>query len=359
MANYRTLALLDAETATTAATKIVDLNLTEVISRITIEYAATNNSSTPTAHPAAIVSKIELVDGSDVLVSLNGYEAQALDLLTTDDTNYLNIDYVNGNTVKPVFTLNFGRFLYDPVLALDPKRFRNLQLKITHSCSSGGSSPNAGTLSVFVDLFDDKKVTPIGFLQSKEIFTYNPTANAAKYIDLPTDLTIRAIMLKGRYANLHPWDNIYKVKLYEDEGRKVIIDNIKTSDIIKYFPNNQVFYETIRLTNSATAFTAYCMPTEDVNIQWAPIAGSASNWLGLASYGGTFTAQGSAATNGDCLVTGRCPHGGFLLPLGDMSDYTDWFNPNGVKSLKLMLTAGSNASSSANNEVIVQQLRKY
>ena len=359
MANYRTIALLDAETATTAATKIVDLNLSEVISRITIEYAGTNNGSTPTAHPATIVSKIEVIDGSDVLVSMNGHEAQALDLLTTDDTEYLSTTFIDNNIVKPCFQLNFGRWVYDPVLALDPKRFRNLQLKITHSCATGGSAPDAGTLSVFLDLFDDKKVTPIGFLQSKEIFTYNPTASAAKYIDLPTDLIIRAIMLKGRYTALHPWDNINKVKLYEDEGRKVIIDNIKVSDLIKYYPNNRRFQETVRIANSTTAFTCYCMPTEDTNIQWAPILGTDSGWLGLASYGGTFTADGSAATEGDCLVTGRCPHGAFLLPLGDLEDYTDWFNPAGVKSLKLMLTAGSSASSSATNRVVVQQYRKY
>ena len=42
-----------------------------------------------------------------------------------------------------------------------------------------------------------------------------------------------------------------------------------------------------------------------------------------------------------------------------MEDYTDWFNPMGLKSLKLMLTAGASASSSATNKVIVQQLRKY
>ena len=312
MANYRTIALLDAETATTAATKIVDLNLSEVISRITVEYAATNASATIAGHPALIVSKIEIIDGSDVLFSLTGMEAQALDILTTDDTEYLSTTYINTNIAKPCFQINFGRWVYDPVLALDPKRFRNLQLKITHNCAAGGATPNAGTLSVFLDLFDDKKVSPIGFLQAKEIFTYNPAASAAKYIDLPTDLVLRAIMLEGRYTALHPWDNINKVKLYEDEGRKVIIDNLRTSDLIKYYPNNKQFTEQIRIPNTTTATTYYCMSTENTVIQWVGFDGVDSTWMGLASYGGTFTADCSANSAGDCLVVGRCPHGSFL-----------------------------------------------
>lgn len=359
MANYRTMAILAAETSTTATTKIIDLNLSEPISRITVEYDGTNATSTATAHAALMVSKIEVVDGSDVLVSMNGMETQALDVLTTEDTNYLTSNFIIANHTKPCFTLNFGRWIYDPILALDPKKFKNLQLKITHSSTAGGGACTPSAMSVFLDLFDDKKISPIGFLQSKEIFTYNPAASAAKYIDLPTDLIIRAIMLKGRYTALHPWDNINKVKLYEDEGRKVIIDDIKTSDLIKYYPNNRQFTEKIRIAVTTTARTTYCMPTEDVDVQWAPILGTDSGWQGLASYGGTFTQDVSADTEGDLLVTGRCPHGAFLLPMGDIEDYTDWFDPRGLKSLKLMLTAGASASSSATNRVIVQQLRKY
>jgi len=43
----------------------------------------TNNGHTPTAHPVKMVQKIEVVDGSDVLYSMTGVEAAAMNFLET------------------------------------------------------------------------------------------------------------------------------------------------------------------------------------------------------------------------------------------------------------------------------------
>lgn len=76
--NYRLANILAEEAATTAATKTLDINLADPISRIVVQMKGLNSSGVPTAHPAKMISKIELVDGSDVLFSLSGVEAQAL-----------------------------------------------------------------------------------------------------------------------------------------------------------------------------------------------------------------------------------------------------------------------------------------
>ena len=76
--NYRIASMLASESATVPATKTIDIDLNKPISRITIQMKGTNSTSVPTAHPAKMLTKIELVDGSNVLYSLNGLQAQAI-----------------------------------------------------------------------------------------------------------------------------------------------------------------------------------------------------------------------------------------------------------------------------------------
>ena len=77
--NNRISTILASEAATVAATKVIDLNENAPLSKIVIRFKGTNNGSTPTHHPAKMVSKIEVVDGSDVLYSCLLYTSDAAD----------------------------------------------------------------------------------------------------------------------------------------------------------------------------------------------------------------------------------------------------------------------------------------
>ncbi len=79
---YRNI-LLEALTAAFSdnRTITIDLAMADPISEIYLDIRATNGDSLPTVGaPLETVSKIEIVDGSDVLYSLNGIEAEALDI---------------------------------------------------------------------------------------------------------------------------------------------------------------------------------------------------------------------------------------------------------------------------------------
>ncbi|MCK4822811.1 hypothetical protein KA005_44020, partial [bacterium] len=212
--NYRLATLLDRETADTATTKVVDVSLSEMITAFSIQFRGLNNGNTPTAHPAKMISKIELVDGSDVLDSISGMELQATNISEMGKPIYAELNYIDECYAILALELRFGRNLWDEQLALDPTRFKNLQLKITHNKASGGSVPDAGQLSVLAHVFDEKVINPIGFLTNKEVFAYTLVASAHKYIDLPTDRPIRKIGIKALYTALQPWENVNKVKLY-------------------------------------------------------------------------------------------------------------------------------------------------
>ncbi|MHA1305497.1 MAG: hypothetical protein ACTSPI_17495, partial [Candidatus Heimdallarchaeaceae archaeon] len=111
--NYRQATIQSTVTLTDNKTDTYDINVQEPISRITLQLRGTNADSVPDGHPAKGISKIELVDGSDVLYSLSGEEAQATDFYDTGHTPLNVVSFVNANIWTCIVNMNFGRWLYD------------------------------------------------------------------------------------------------------------------------------------------------------------------------------------------------------------------------------------------------------
>ena len=357
--NHRLATLIDRETATTAATRELGIDLVEPVTGFSIQMRGLNNGSTPTAVPAKMISKVELVDGSDLLGSLSGIQLEALEVHDTGKLAYSERNFIDDNYAITVLELRFGRYLWDEQLAFDATKFKNPQLKITHNKALGGSAPDAGNLSVFAHVFDEKAITPIGFLVNKEIFSYTLSANEHKYPGLPTDRVCRKVIIQTLTADKQPWENVNKVKLSSDQGKRLIINDVRMSDLLRCYANhvNPYFIETIRCHMPASAVAHYLMATFDTKIVGSGILGAASYYQGDHSYGGDVDVKASAATEGDLIVSGKAPHGSFCIPLGKQDDINDWFDATKVGSWGLDLTAGSGASGTA--EIIVQQLRKY
>ena len=69
----RLYTIFPSKSFTASTTEVIDLKTVDAISQLLILVAFTNASATLTAHPCALISKVEIVDGSDVLYSLDGY----------------------------------------------------------------------------------------------------------------------------------------------------------------------------------------------------------------------------------------------------------------------------------------------
>lgn len=355
---YRTSVLLSAD-AITAGTKTLDITVKDVISRIHIQVKATNNGNVPTAHPAAIISKIEMVDGSDVIFSLSGAQAQALEFYDTKRTPFCTNNYLNGAMNITNYQLRFGRHLWDPILALDPTKFRNPQLKITHNYAAGGCTPNAATLEVVLDLFDEKEVKPTGFLMNKELMSYTLSGSANEYVDLPTDYKLRKLLVFSLSAGKQPWQQFNELKLSEDNDKRVPF-NDKTSDLIKYFgdnyPNLDEYIVGVALTSTRPFFIMSAYET---------ICAAMSNDYAAAylksdlAYGGTVDIRASVSCNFMAMVRGQMPHGGLCIPFGLQDDLDDWYDVTTLGSLVLTIKAGATPTASSTCQIVTQQLRPY
>lgn len=355
--NYRKTKMLARESATTAATKPLGISLKDVISRIQIRFEPINNGNTQTGHPALCVSKIELVDGSDVLMSLSGMQAQALDFYDTKQGREYEMDMRNDMPNQEFFNLNFGRYLWDPLLGFDPKKFSNPQLQITHNRALGGSAPDAAYLSVYADVFDEKVVTPVGFLMAKNLKTYTTVASSYEEFKLPHDYLLRKLLIQTLVANSSFTDNIDELRLSEDNLKKVPFDGgiyEFIAGIMKKYPLYQeIIAQTLPTTGGNN--TTYCTPGEVVNVT-PGVRGSATVYQNATNGGGVCTLYSSAAAECHSLVTGYMPHGCLPVEFGDPNLMEDWYDITKIGSLELRLHA---VAGSVSVNTLLQQLRKY
>lgn len=357
--NYRVAQILAPEDLGTAGTKIIDITIADIISRIEVIFRTKNGDSAFEGHPAANIPKMELIDGSDVLFSLSGMEVQSLnfyDRLLPPDNHMTGS---NGEYMRASFGMDFGRRLYDTELAFDPKKFTNPQLKLTWDEDVANLDCSINEILVLAYLFDELKPTPIGFLMNKEIYTYTPTANSYEYIDLPTDYPMRKLLIGSHQETKTFTQMIAEMKLSEDNDKRVPLD--MTGDQLfwdvkrSYPPYSENVY--MAIGTSATAFRV--TPSEDAVIVGAKTSTVKGLFLGFSNGG---LATGTVETAEETVYmkcNGYIPHGYAPVTFGNPADMDNWYDVTKVGSLLLRLKAGPSLGSNPTAQVISQQLRKY
>lgn len=359
MAKHRISEILAAESIATAGTKTMDINVTDVISALVIQFRLTNGDSVPDGHPAKVATRVEVVDGSDVLFSAKGIGVRAVEFLGHDHQPFDVISFISANQCICTMMIFFGRYLWDEDFALDPARFNNLQLKISHVYTNGGSSVSAATMQVAALLFDKNPPSPKGMISTKEIYSYALTSSGVEYVELPTDRVIRALFVQSLADGKQPHEQYNHLKLSEDFDKAVIFD-MSTSNLFKFLPYNQrFFHEQLFAHMLTTTDDFYITPAYEVAIGPCETDDADSVIQASRSYGGNIAMLGEIATDIVANVSGKAPHGALIIPFGDKDYPPDWFDPSGLKSARLAITAGSSVGSSSTLELIAQQVRNY
>ncbi len=357
---YRHVNLFGLQTFSADQTEVIDIDLADPISRIILDVRVKNGSGADSdGHPAEAVSSIELVDGSEVLFGITGLCAHALDIYSSGQNprggwfNYLPTTYTDMR-----IAIDFGRYLYDPTLALDPTKFRNLQLKITHDVSAGGMNPSENGLAIYADVFDEKAITPTGFLMTKEIKSWSGNAGEHEYTDLPTDFPYRKLLIQGLKRDDPPHEVIANIKLSEDQDKRVIINDEFRALMFGIGRTNAYVSEILTSTGVAAKRSVHITPTMDV-------MATANQWRNDTDGGdiGTYNGDGGQyeywcelAQNTVHHISGWAPHGVLCIPFGDQNDPTDWFDVTGIGNLKLDITDGKDTTVS---KIFIQQVRSY
>lgn len=360
--NYRLATLLGKKSYTADFTEPIDIKLVDPISQIVLLYKSQAGDYSPGtstyAMPIAAITKVEIVDGSDVLFSLSGAEAQGIDFYHNKRETLGETRFMGDGWSQCVVNINFGRFLYDPVLAFDPRKFVNPQLKVTVDISAGACDSDNARLTVMAHVFHDKQISPVGFLMQKEIKSYSIAADH-EYTDLPLDYPIRKLFMKALYPEYMPSALLTRIKLSEDQDRAVVIDELLDEILAALMQQTPPYSEHILTGGCTTTGYGWCTPAQRSRVLGTPWSVPHSSDQEVCAYGapgGRFQFDQGLVSNIVFHAEGWCPHGILEVPFGDQMEIDDWYDVTKLGSLKLDIT-GTAARGTC--QIMLQQERTY
>ena len=366
--NYRNIELYYEQALDNAGTKIIDLRTTEPISAIRLNFKGTNGSSYNKDNRLNdVITKIELVDGSDQLLSMTLKEAQALEFRRTGKMPFVRVGESNNGSQDESCLLLFGRYLWDPEYYMDLAKFRNPQLKITTNIAAvAAASATAflsGSLKVTIDLLTivGSKVAAKGFMMAKNIYGFTSGTSGDEHIDMPMDYPYVGLLVRAFTAGNDIDENISKLKLNCDAGKFIPIEKY-TKDIYKNEEQDlgpaELHYQIYRKNGETVTHDLNHDPEVSLTTSIAGhIVGTAWSWSSRLSLLLTNDAGAAIAVEEliHMIVKGSCPHSTIHLPFGLRNLPETYFNPKEFGDIDLVLTQAAASAVS----VILEQLRPY
>jgi len=336
-------------------TDIYPIRLTDPISRLVMPYSVLIPAAARLQHMSDVFTRIVIVDGSDVLLSLTGKQVdgiarmRALSSVATFETPDPSIT-VWGNLI-----IDFGRYLYDKQLALDAKRFNNPQIQVTHNAATIAAAGVRCDYAILADIMEDLGSTPQGFLMKKEAKSWLAAAAAWEYTELARDYPYRAIWIQAQ-TNLIGVDGHWsRAVLSEDNYKRIPFDVLVDDQVADNAGKYGLISEFVSGTVSAFATPVFAAPTYAGN----PLAinSIARNALqGQNLNGGQFTIESANGTDDfRGVISGLCPQGLVVFDMGPSDNIEDWYDPKALGSLRLeVLGAGARTI-----RLVTEQLRNY
>lgn len=355
------------------STKTIDLNLFDPISALCFEFEVTNGTTSNVQNPFPFaITKLEVVDGSDVLSSLSFPQAQALQFYKTGRQPELREDEVGSAGQVMGCSILFGRYLWDREFALDLTRFTNPQLKISwdltniRACSATTAFATGTTkISAWAKVMEGFSGAPSKYLMAKEIEAWTGASSGEKRIDLPVDFTYHMLLLRGYLRAINSVtdvdENITKIKLTGDTDKYIALERYT-----KQFGSEmaQLFGDVTLWKRFKAAHTDNIWFEVNKEPQLSLIGtvvnralGYAWCWSGAAYllFGDTAASTVSTAERFDGIINGYALHHTLPIPLGVMNEPETWFDPRAFKKLELVCTQGGAAADS----LVAEQVRPY
>lgn len=351
----------------TSGTKTYNLEYTDIISGLDLLIEATNGATSNKSNPVERnITTIEIVDGSDVLWSLPGDVAYAL--FSQEYGHPPKEDYCGAGGGSPYvqIPIRFGRELYDPQLALDPKKFKNPQLKVTfdeatvRAASATGFSSDSFNLSIVAHLME-KAGVPAGFLMAKDLYDFTTAASGDERVDMPIDYPYRQLMIRVYEAGVFVLSSITNYELNCDGGKFKPFDMhsryVADRMCEIYPPTSKKGYSTVDDADVIQTWVALEAAASIYGHTSSTIASASSFWPSQFTVQ-TYTHAG-VAVNGQAVhweCEGWAPHNTMFLPFGRLNEMAEWFDAPNYGSVRLYLTQ---ANANAECNVCVQQYRRY
>ena len=364
----REVYLSDREMLGVTATRIWNLDLSDPIMFIKLKFealtdyaAGCNGNRLPDC-----VSKIEVVDGSDVLYSTDLFEALAQHLYSGHEMPWAN-QWDCGLDVSDVqCCLWFSRDTSDQQFMLDPKKFVNPQLKITYNfpVAAGDYVAASQFISVIAMVCENPVRQPEGFLMTKQVYEWLTVIGATETIDMPRDYPWRFLMSRLYYPAFAMYAVLSHYKISCDIDKFVPL-NMRAKDLAQ---ENFGIYPSMHMQSQSMGDGAALPLTSYHYFGWTHGTTCLSNNnnqialpYGMAS-GVIQWANGALGAIGNFNAVVGTVHGsefGFCEPyrFGNLVDPEEWFDPTSYMSVRLIIEQLAVAGQRAG--IVLQQKRNY
>jgi len=349
-------------------TLIKDIDIMDPVSALYLEFEGTNGSSgNEDNFMSDVITKIEIVDGSEVLYSVSLHQLEALHFYKLKKTPVLfPSEWANG-TQRHGCLLLFGRHLWDREFAMDFTRFRNPQLKITTNiaavrAASATSAIVSGTLTgtVIAKIMEDVPA-PSRYLMAKDYYNFTSTGSGYERADLPRDYKYRMLMLRAFIEAYDVHSIISEIKLSCDSDKFVLLDRkVKQlgaeaqAEFGELFIRHNVLRATdadIRgLCHGETQFTFFPSIATQYTVFTNQLQFGGTVRLGMVTEGG-----GSAGTRRLWgWEIGHALHATVPIPFGIMDEPDTWFDPTAYGKVEAIM---NDDTAAAVCELVLEQER--
>lgn len=356
--NYRWYEFLTGLSITTAGTEVISLKGDDPISALMVQIRLTGATGTPSNPADRAITRFKVVDGSHQIYNTKGIAGVPLGFYILGQEPVHFNGYQNLIQNIATFVIPFGRFLGDPMYALDPTRFKNPKIEIEHSYTAGGlGTPSAATIQLYALMFDEKIPSLRGYLQTKEIHSTTHVASTPYTVELPTDYPIKAIMCQSDAKGYAPSDQWGTLKLSEDNDKRIIFDETVSNLVKIIFPHKMFHEHILGETNSTTQRLHYGYATYE---SYCAVMSTlvATDIYQVVAYGPNIDIRSTTACEFVGQRSGYCPNGMIFLPMGNQQDPDDWLKVRPDLDIDLKCSVGSCLTSST-GQVIVQQEVPY
>lgn len=336
-----------------------DINVRDPITAITLEFRATNGATNNQDAPLCrCIESIEVVDGSDVIYSLDGYLALAYNVETQGGFSRQVISE-SPNVVQTFYVeIPFGMFRGDVSRSLDTARFVNPQIRVKWNLAAvravGATGFVSGTLryTVVADVMEGV-TAPQGILVAKEHYSWATVSGGVEYIDLPNQYPIRGMLLRVSDAGNSLSGCVNHLKVNCDVDAYVPID-MMMSDLFTHYLVGRGPYGYKHTLHRANA-DVLAFVVKEAEVVGLSVDAILNVW---AAYENTGVGQGALllhevytttvtehrARTVDTEITagvvGFAPWSTVLIPFGAGRDPNQWLPAPTYRSIRLEVEGG-------------------
>lgn len=238
--------LRHALTLADAGALVEPINIQDPIVDFYVRMYARNGETHNVRNPIkCVLDRVDIVDGSDVLFSLDSEEILALDFYHYKESLHMGMDERPYQIQYCDFNIPLGLQRVDPVVAFDPTQFANPQLVLHWNLANvravGATGFVSGSLRVDImaDVIDKAPTRPSGYLMTKELYEWETPAAGQERIDLPVDYAYRTMFLRARKHCSLPYEEEFwdSAATPPAEGVRGVIEKVRHDcDEQKYIP---------------------------------------------------------------------------------------------------------------------------